>query len=193
MSEFVKQIKPHFEKATKPLIKTFDKLNISPNTLTITGFIITCIGSYFILEKQFFIAGVILTIGAIFDALDGHLARNSGKISKFGAFLDSVVDRISDAVPLLAIIILFEENKVLLIITFLAAIFSFLVSYTRARAEGLGFECKVGIFERPERLIILIGSLFLNVLEFGIVILAIGSFMTFLQRIIYIYKVSTKA
>jgi len=190
LSEFVKQIKPHFEKATKPLIETFDKLNISPNTLTITGFMITCAGSYFIVENQFFLAGVILILGAIFDALDGHLARNSGKISKFGAFLDSVIDRISDAVPLLAILILFRENQTLFITTFLSVIFSFLVSYTRARAEGLGFECKIGLFERPERLTVLITSLLLNMLEIGIFILTIGSFITFLQRMYYVYKIS---
>ncbi|RMA97928.1 CDP-alcohol phosphatidyltransferase family protein [Hydrogenothermus marinus] len=188
MSEFIKQMKPHFEKATEPIILFFDKLNLSPNVLTISGLIFTAIGSYFMLQKQFILAGFIIGIGALFDALDGHLARTSGKTSKFGAFFDSVIDRISDALPLIAIAIIFKEDTIFLAITIFTIIFSFLVSYTRARAEGLGIECKVGIFERPERLIILIISLILNQVEIGILILLIGSFITFLQRFFYVYK-----
>ena len=191
MSDFVKQIKPHFEKATLPLINLFSKINISPNVLTISGLLFTSVAAYFIYLQNFFIGALILTLGALFDALDGHLARKKGLSSKFGAFLDSVVDRLSDFLPLMALIFVFKENNIILVFILSAIAFSFLTSYARARAEGLGLDCKVGIFERPERLIILIVTLFLNIIEIGIVVLAIGSFITFLQRLYHIYKISS--
>ncbi len=191
MSDFVKQIKPHFEKATLPLINLFSKINISPNVLTISGLLFTSAAAYFIYLQNFFIGAFLLTIGALFDALDGHLARRSGLSSKFGAFLDSVVDRLSDFLPLTALIFVFKENNLLMFLLLSAIAFSFLTSYTRARAEGLGLDCKVGIFERPERLIVLIISLFLNIVEIGIALLAVGSFITFLQRVYHVYKISS--
>lgn len=189
MSEFVKQIKPHFEKATLPIINFFSRINISPNLLTISGLLITVVASYFIYIQSFFVGAVLLTIGSLFDVMDGYLARKKGLSSKFGAFLDSVVDRLSDFLPLMALIFVFKENNVILFLILSVIIFSFLTSYTRARAEGLGLDCRVGIFERPERLIILIVSLFLNVIEIGIVILFIGSLITFMQRVYHVYKI----
>jgi len=189
LSEFVKQIKPHFEKATLPIINFFSRINISPNLLTISGLLITVVASYFIYIQSFFVGAVLLTIGSLFDVMDGYLARKKGLSSKFGAFLDSVVDRLSDFLPLMALIFVFKENNVILFLILSVIIFSFLTSYTRARAEGLGLDCRVGIFERPERLIILIVSLFLNVIEIGIVILFIGSLITFMQRVYHVYKI----
>jgi CDP-diacylglycerol--glycerol-3-phosphate 3-phosphatidyltransferase len=190
LSEFVKQIKPHFEKVTLPIINILSKINVSPNMLTLSGLLITAASSYFIYTKSFFTGAVLLTIGSLFDALDGHLARKSMQTSKFGAFLDSVVDRISDFLPLFALLFAFYENKVIVFSLLLTILFTFLVSYTRARAEGLGVQCNVGFFERPERLIILIVSLLLNEVETGILILLSGSFLTFIQRIYHVYKVS---
>lgn len=191
MSEFVKQIKPHFEKATIPIVNFFSKINISPNVLTISGLLFTTVASYFIYIQNFFVGAFLLTIGALFDALDGHLARRSGLSSKFGAFLDSVVDRISDFLPFLSLIFVFKDNNVILFLILTTTAFSFLTSYTRARAEGLGLDCKVGIFERPERLIILIASLFLGAVEIGIALLAVGSFITFIQRVYHVYRISS--
>jgi len=148
LSQIIKSIKPHFERVISPIVYIFDKLNISPNMLTITGLLITVTGTYFIFAKQFFTAGIILIIGAIFDAIDGALARRTNKTTKFGAFLDSTVDRIADFLPLFALAYYFKDDTIFFFITMGAILFSFLVSYTRARAEGLGIDCKVGIFER---------------------------------------------
>ncbi len=188
MSEFVKQIKPHFERATIPLINIFSKANISPHILTLSGLAFTAIASYFIYTYHFFWAGVLLAIGGFFDALDGHLARKSGKVSTFGAFLDSTVDRIADFLPLSALVFVFKDDDFMLAFILMAILFSFLVSYARARAEGLGLRCTVGFFERPERLIILIISLITGFIKIGIIVLAIGSFITFLQRVLYVLK-----
>jgi len=90
----------------------------------------------------------------------------------------------------MAIAYVFKDNNIIFWLTMTALLFSFLISYTRARAEGLGFDCRVGFFERPERLIILITSLITGLIEIGIYILVIGAFITTLQRIFYIQKVS---
>ena len=192
MSQIIKNIKPHFEKALSPIVYIFDKLNISPNLLTITGLIITTIGTYFIFTKQFFIAGIILTIGAVFDAIDGTLARKTNKTTKFGAFLDSTVDRIADFLPLFALAYYFKNDIIFFLITMGAILFSFLVSYTRARAEGLGLDCKIGIFERPERLIILIIALITGYLEIGVLLIFLGALWTTFERVFYVLKISSK-
>jgi len=188
LSAVIKSIKPYFEKAIEPLVLIFDKLHISPNILTVAGLLITVAGSFFILKHDFFTAGLILTFGALFDALDGTLARKTGKTTKFGAFLDSTVDRVADFLPLFALMYYFKEDTLFFTISGLAILFSFLVSYTRARAEGLGIECKVGIFERPERLIILIASLLTGFVEIGVTAVFLGALFTTFERIIYVYK-----
>ncbi|GAB6073064.1 CDP-alcohol phosphatidyltransferase family protein [Venenivibrio stagnispumantis] len=190
MSALIKNIKPAFEKRTAVLVDFLYKINITPNILTIFGLIFVIIGSIFIVLKQFIIAGIFLSIGNILDAFDGYLARKYNQATKFGAFLDSVIDRFSDAFPLMAISYLLRNNDFIFFISLLSIIFSFMVSYTRARSEGLGIDCKVGIFERPERSIILIIGVFSSFIDIAVIIIAIGSFITFLQRVFYFYKKS---
>ncbi len=188
MSEIIKQLKPTFEKSIEPLIDYLHKKNVSPNTLTVIGIGFVTIGSYFIFFDLLFLAGIFITIGNICDILDGALARKYDKETKFGAFLDSVIDRYSDFLPLMAAAYLFRDNFYLFLFTMFAIIGSFLVSYTRARAEGLGIECKVGIFERPERSILLIISLFLGILNIAVILIAVGSHYTALQRVLCFYN-----
>jgi len=188
LSELIKQIKPVFEEKVSPFIRMLNKINVSPNFLTISGLVFIAIGSVLIVYENYFLAGLFLLIGNLCDALDGTLARKYKKASKFGAFLDSIVDRLSDAFPLMAIAILFKAYTFELSLTIFALIFSFMVSYTRARAEGLGIECKVGILERPERSIILIIFTFLAMPLIAVILIAIGSFITTIQRIYCVYK-----
>ena len=188
MSQLIKQIKPVFEEKVTPVIELFYKIGISPNFLTILGFILVVTGSYFLAVQNFIVSGIFLTLGNICDALDGALARRFNRSTKFGAFLDSVIDRLSDAFPLMAVVYIFRNDDVLLGLSLIAIIFSFLVSYTRARAEGLGVECKVGFFERPERSIILIISVFLARVDIGILLIAIGAVITSIQRIYCMYQ-----
>ena len=188
MSQLIKQIKPVFEEKATPVIELFYKIGISPNFLTILGFILVVTGSYFLTVQNFIVSGIFLTLGNICDALDGALARRFNRSTKFGAFLDSVIDRLSDAFPLMAVVYIFRNDDVLLGLSLIAIIFSFLVSYTRARAEGLGIECKVGFFERPERSIILIISVFLARVDIGILLIALGAVITSIQRIYCMYQ-----
>ncbi len=188
MSRFVKQIKPVFEKVVSPVIDIFHKLKISPNFLTVTGIFLIGIGSFFLYKEQFFLAGLFILLGNLCDALDGTLARKYNKSSTFGAFLDSVVDRVSDFLPLIAVAGLFRHNEVLFFISLFAIVFSFLVSYTRARAEGLGIDCKIGFFERPERSVVLIVSVFLGIVDIAVIIIAVGAAITSFQRILCVYK-----
>jgi len=188
VSDIIKQIKPVFEEKVTPFIRILNKINVSPNLLTISGLIFIIVGSVFIVFENYLLAALFLFIGNICDALDGTLARKYKKTSKFGAFLDSVVDRLSDAFPIMAIAILYRGNILELSIAILALIFSFMVSYTRARAEGLGIECKVGILERPERSIIMIIFTLFAMPLIAVILIAIGSFITMMQRIICVYK-----
>jgi CDP-diacylglycerol--glycerol-3-phosphate 3-phosphatidyltransferase len=188
MSEIIKQLKPTFEKGLDPIVDFLHKKNVSPNTLTVVGIGFITIGAYFIFLDLLFIAAVFITIGSICDMLDGALARKYNMQTKFGAFLDSVIDRYSDFLPLMASAYLFKDNFYLFLFSMFAIAGSFLVSYTRARAEGLGMECKVGIFERPERSIILIVSLFLGILNLAVILIAVGSHYTALQRVLCFYN-----
>ncbi|WP_457626664.1 CDP-alcohol phosphatidyltransferase family protein [Persephonella sp.] len=188
MSQIIKQLKPVFEEFFSPVVSFLNKIGITPNFLTFTGIGFVFLSGYFIYTGDFLKGGLLLLIGNLCDALDGALARKFNKESKFGAFLDSVIDRFSDFIPVVAVGLYFRENEIVLVLSILTALFSFMVSYTRARAEGLGIDCKVGIMERAERSVVLIVSLIFNFVVAGLLIIAIGAFITTLQRIICVYK-----
>ncbi|MEM2115903.1 MAG: archaetidylinositol phosphate synthase [Candidatus Woesearchaeota archaeon] len=175
------KLRPHFEKYLELLAKPFAKLKISPNQLTVIGLIITLIGSFFISKNYQVIGCLIILIGSLIDALDGSLSRLTKKTSNFGGFLDSTLDRISDAAifysAAYAKIVSWE-------ISTLGMIASFLVSYTRSRAELAGSgRFAVGIAERGERLIVLIISGLMNKIDIGIYVVTILAWITFFQRV----------
>ncbi len=188
MSELIKQIKPVFEEKVSPIVQILNRINVSPNLLTVSGVLFIAIGSYFLYLGNFIVAGLFLTIGNLCDALDGALARKFGKTSVFGAFLDSVVDRVSDFLPLIALVLVYRENTLYLLIILVAMVGSFMVSYTRARGEGLGIKCTVGVLERAERSILLIVFTFLHIPILAVIIIALGSVITTFQRIQCVYK-----
>lgn len=188
MSQIIKNLKPLWEEKTTIIIDFFYKLNIKPNVLTISGLIFILIGSFYILQNNLLISGIFILIGNLIDALDGYLARKYNQTSKFGAFLDSVIDRYSDTLPIFALLYIHKNDDIFFSIAVLSIIGSFMTSYTRARCEGLGFECKVGIFERPERSFFLIIGLLSGYIFYCLIIIAIGSNITTLQRILYFFK-----
>lgn len=173
----------------KPFTFLAKKTGISPNTLTITGFVITVIAAA-MLPRDLFLGGLLIIIGALFDVFDGVVARTNNKSSKFGAFLDSVLDRYSDAVLFFGFAWYFLENNSVTgagisIATMIGAL---LISYTRARAEGLGGECHTGLMERPERIILMaLGALTGYILEIMWLMLVLTHF-TVIQRILYAHK-----
>lgn len=174
----------------RPLKGLSLKIKIHPDVLSIVGFIITVFSALLIPHSPFY-GGILLCAGGAFDLLDGIVARNRNLVSRFGAFLDSTLDRLSDALLFAAVSIHFyirrDMNHSLLAISCL--ILSFLVSYTRARIEGLGGECRIGLAERPERLLLLIGGLITGYIKLTLWIIFIASFITTLQRIHHATKV----
>jgi phosphatidylglycerophosphate synthase len=175
--------------------KTFRRIAeiipFSPNSLSITGFLITLFACY-ILSFDLLTGGVLILVGALFDMLDGAVARTKNKMTRFGAFLDSVLDRYSDAFIFLAIAYsLGRASNITGVILCLGTLLgSFMTSYSRARAEGIGEECKHGIMERPERIILIsLGAISGFIIPTLWVLVMLTNF-TVMQRIYYVWKVT---
>jgi CDP-diacylglycerol--glycerol-3-phosphate 3-phosphatidyltransferase len=134
---------------------------LTPNAISLTGFALNVGAAVLVFERYFFLAGVAFVIGSVMDTLDGRYSRMSGKGTPFGAFLDSTLDRIEEGVVLLAIAAYFatRHDEVAVAAVVAAVLGSFMVSYTRARAEALGVACKVGLATRPVRVVILSAGL----------------------------------
>jgi len=162
---------------------------VPPNIITFIGLLVVILASMFILKGFFRIGGVVLITGSILDALDGQIARMKGKSSKFGAFFDSTLDRYGEFFIFFSIAFA-GEGALLAALCFAAVLGAFLTSYTRARAESLGIEIKEGFFTRVERIIIVIIGLIIlpDYLIYVMAILAIGSNITAIQRILIAYK-----
>jgi phosphatidylglycerophosphate synthase len=173
----------------KPLGGVARRIPVHPNLLSIFGFSVTLLACYF-LSFDLLTGGILILCGAFFDVLDGVVARARNKITRFGAFLDSVLDRYSDAFILLAIAYnlanISEMTGVFLSMGTLLG--SFLISYSRARAEGIGEECKYGIMERPERLILISAGAISGVMLPVLWILVILTNFTVMQRIYYVWN-----
>jgi CDP-diacylglycerol--glycerol-3-phosphate 3-phosphatidyltransferase len=180
-----------------PFAVLFIKLRISADVITFIGTLGVCLTSVIYFSNgQFLIGALLFTFFVGFDALDGTMARMLNKKSKWGAFFDSVMDRIADGVVLASIsyYFLIQQENLLFIVSLVALISSEIVSYTKARAEGLGLTCDTGIAERPERVIIIIFGTFLTglglsmAIQWSIWILAVVSLITVLQRMNFVYK-----
>jgi CDP-diacylglycerol--glycerol-3-phosphate 3-phosphatidyltransferase len=130
---------------------------LTPNAISLTGFALNLAAAALVVERLFFLAGVAFIVGSVMDTLDGRYSRMSGKGTPFGAFLDSTLDRLEEGVVLAAVGAYFasRHNQVAVAAVVAAVLFSLMVSYTRARAEALGVECKVGLATRPVRVVIL--------------------------------------
>lgn len=173
----------------KPLASFAKKINVHPNLLTVIGFLITAIAAITI-PRNLFLGGVLIIAGSVFDMLDGIIARVNNRTTKFGAFLDSVLDRYSDAFLFLGFAWYFLENDSPegLLLSLGAMIGALLISYARARAEGLGKDCHVGLMERPERIIFMtLGALTGWIYE-AMWILFVLTHVTVMQRMYHVWK-----
>lgn len=134
---------------------------LTPNAISLTGFALNLAAAGLVVGRLFFLAGVAFIAGSVMDTLDGRYSRMSGKGTAFGAFLDSTLDRLEEGVVLIAVGAYFasRHDQVAVAATVAAVLFSLMVSYTRARAEALGVECKVGLATRPVRVVILSAGL----------------------------------
>jgi CDP-diacylglycerol--glycerol-3-phosphate 3-phosphatidyltransferase len=172
---------------------------LTPNAISLTGLALNVLAAVLVWERLFFLGGVAFVVGSVMDTLDGRYSRMSGKGTPFGAFLDSTLDRIEEGIVLTAVAGYFAQqgNRAAAAGVVVAVLASLMVSYTRARAEALGVECKVGIATRPVRVVILsIGLIFargaslgdFHLLEPAVYVLAALSVITVVQRIWHVRR-----
>ena len=173
----------------------YRRLHLRPNHLTIIGLGVSLLAASAFITARVRTAGILLILAGLCDFFDGSLARASGQVSTFGAFLDSVIDRYSDLVVLLGIVVLYAHMSQLrgAIVAMAGLIGSMMVSYTKARAESIGVRCTVGMMERPERMICLIAGALLDLLEPALWLLAVLSNLTALQRIAFTWRATRDA
>lgn len=183
---------------TRLIVQLLAKTPVSPDVITWTGFILTLGAAALIITEHLFAAGFVVLIAGFFDMLDGALARITNKVTRFGGILDSTLDRLSEAVLLLGILVVYAREQSMLGIIFvgLTLISSLLVSYIKARAEALGLECEVGLFTRPERVVVLAIGLLLSQIDYALIvvlgIIMVFSFFTVGQRLLHVWRQTGK-
>jgi len=198
MSTFQDVRKKAQNAVTKPLVPVISKLHLTPDAMTISGVVLNLAAAVIIGFGQLLIGGIVFLLAGLFDMLDGALARYMQKTTKFGALFDSVSDRITEGALFLSFIFITSVAvwpfSVVweLVLIFLAMIGSFLTSYIRARAEGLGIDCTVGLFTRPERVIILALGLLLSQVFIALAIVVVLSFVTVGQRFLFVWQQARK-
>lgn len=176
-----------------PVARLLANLGVTPNTLTVAGLAASGVAGFLVARGDFRASAIALLAGGLCDVLDGAVARATGRSSTFGAFLDSSVDRVAEMFFFAGILVFFireEPSTLYALLAFLAAGGSYMVSYVRARSEGLGVPCTVGWMERPERMVLMIvatavGSWGVRV---ALWILTVLVFWTSIQRMQHVYR-----
>jgi CDP-diacylglycerol--glycerol-3-phosphate 3-phosphatidyltransferase len=173
-----------------PVVRIIARTGITPNMMTWFGFLVVLLGAVLTGVGFNIAGGIVILVGAACDMIDGALARYTGKTSKFGAVLDSTLDRASEGAVLIALAYVLVVKSSVLGVTLVAVtmLFSFLVSYIRSRAEGIGLELKDGIFTRSERVIVLGIGIIINQLIIALAIVAFFSIITTVQRLVLVSK-----
>jgi CDP-diacylglycerol--glycerol-3-phosphate 3-phosphatidyltransferase len=188
------KLRAGWDRLMSPVGRALARMGLTPNWITLAGVALHVVVAWLILDGRLLAAGLLAIVGAFFDSFDGAVAKARGTTSKFGAFLDSTTDRISDALYFLPLAWLYavspdtpeHAEKWVAAVAIVAMVAGFMVSYVKARAESLGFECNVGIAERAERLIVIIAALILDLVPIGVTVLAVLSTITFLQRVFHV-------
>ncbi len=184
--------KDRFARCTDPLARALLRLRLRPNHLTVLGLGVSCLAALSFARGRERWGGALLILAGLFDFFDGSLARLSGQVTPFGAFLDSVIDRYSDLVVLAGILVLYARagRRTEVLLTLLALIGTVMVSYTKARAQAIGVACEIGLMERPERQILLIAGGLFYLMTPALWVLAVLVNVTAIQRILYTRRVS---
>lgn len=185
---FTDRLRAIFKNILDPIGTFLNRTGLTPNAITLLGLLGTTIGAYIIAQGKMTTGGIVLLLSVLVDALDGTMARLRGESSDFGAFVDSVSDRYAEFITFGGLLYYFlaQENYPGLVATFLATAGSVLVSYVKARAEGLGFTAKVGILTRVERYLVLIPLLIFNQPFIAVTLIAILGNITAFQRILHV-------
>lgn len=189
------RIRGAWDQFVRPVGRAIARTGLSPNVITVAGLAIQVVVAYLIVDGALLAAGLVAVAAGIADLLDGAVAKARGIESAFGALLDSTIDRLSDALFFVPIAWLYgvdpdvpaNDEPWVAAVALAALVFSFLVSYVKARAEGLGFDCNVGFAERFERLAVLILGLVFGLVPIAVVLLTLLSFGTFVQRMVHVY------
>ncbi|MEI7556696.1 CDP-alcohol phosphatidyltransferase family protein [Candidatus Chlorohelix sp.] len=179
------------------VVRIFVKTPLTPNRITVIGFLLNIPVAYVLANGWFLLGGLLILFAGVFDMLDGALAKITGRASTFGAFLDSSLDRYSEAVVFLGLLLYYRnipdaDKDGGSILVYVSISGSFMISYVKARAEGLGLQCKMGLLPRPERVVLIALGTFISAfwspaLPISLWILAVGTNLTAFQRIIYIW------
>ncbi len=189
------RIRGAWDQFVRPVGRTIARSGLSPNAITVAGFLIQGVAGYLIVDGALLAAGLVAIAAGVADLLDGAVAKARGLDSPFGALFDSTIDRLSDALFFVPIAWLYgvdpdvaaHDEPWVAAVALTALLFSFLVSYVKARAESLGFDCNVGFAERFERLFIMIAGLVLGIVPVAVVVLTLVTLGTFLQRMVHVY------
>jgi CDP-diacylglycerol--glycerol-3-phosphate 3-phosphatidyltransferase len=177
-----------------PLARALLRAHVRPNHLTMVGLGVSILAAFALAQGQLRIGAVLLALAGLCDFFDGSLARLANSVSAFGAFLDSVVDRYSDLVVLLGVVLHYHRaaDTTAVFLTMGALVGTIMTSYTKARAQSMGVPCEIGLLERPERLIVLIAGATFNLLTLAVIALAVLTNVTALQRILYMRRAAPR-
>jgi CDP-diacylglycerol---glycerol-3-phosphate 3-phosphatidyltransferase len=190
------QWKTAYAKAIYPLIRFLNRLEVNPNTFTTLGLLISIPAACFMAMGHFRLGAALTLLSGMCDTIDGKLARDSGKVTKFGALFDSTLDRYAEVLIFFGMAYYFIGHDMVKtsIAVAIALGGSLMVSYIRARAESLGFECKVGILQRPERLLLICAGGLIHpvALIVAVSIIAVFSNLTALLRMLHVWRQDRK-
>jgi CDP-diacylglycerol---glycerol-3-phosphate 3-phosphatidyltransferase len=182
-----------------PVGSLLEAMNVHPHVVTVMGLVLSIVSGLFFWKGYFIAGGVFIILSGACDVLDGRLARNTKRMTQFGALFDSTVDRYSEIAVFMGLAAFFDSIFTTLLII-LASAGSLLTSYTRARAEGLGIECKIGLMQRPERITFLATAAILGVLidkavninyfsmKLALLLIALLANITVIQRVVHVKK-----
>jgi CDP-diacylglycerol--glycerol-3-phosphate 3-phosphatidyltransferase len=197
-------IKAGYLRVIEPVADFLVRRRVNPNVITTVGTLCTLTGAVVYATGHIMTAGWIIGLTALFDVLDGTVARRTGQSSVFGAFYDSTLDRVADGGVLAGLAVFYASSAVyhnlyMVVVCLLGIIGTFLVSYTRARAAGLGIDAKVGVMQRPERVVLLsVPQAFFGLTLHGwvlmaiIVLLTVTAWITAVQRISFVHRATSK-
>jgi CDP-diacylglycerol--glycerol-3-phosphate 3-phosphatidyltransferase len=194
MSKLEKTRRSLADSIAPPLARLLARTPLTPDLLTWLGFVIAVGAAVLIAFDHFLAAGAVVLVAGLFDMLDGALARLTDRVSRFGGILDSTLDRLSEAAVLLALLAVFarEGNVTVSLLVGVTLLGSLMVSYIRARMEGMGIACQAGLFTRPERVVVLALGLMLNQFDYALLsalgVIVFFSWVTVVERLVYAWR-----
>lgn len=187
---FTSMIGASCNKVIVMIVRLLTILGIHPNALTLIGLLINIAGAVLLAQGRFFAAGWVITGAAIFDMVDGRVARETNQVTRFGGFFDSVIDRYSDLGLLMGLLVYYANinRPFYVVLTAIVMTASVMISYTRSRAENTIPKCKVGFLERPERVVLLIIAALFNRIPAVLWVIAVLGNITVIHRMIFTYQ-----